>query len=331
MAGPDKLELGNILTTRSPLIRRALIIFVGIVLLGILVSEYWPDDRPEHDVSEVQSEPRVEEIAPGVFSRQIEYGSTNQTFIVFNEYVVVFDPGEAHEAAGLMQAIRVLTDLPVRYAISSHFHPDHSFGISFFENEGAEAIASASGKTDYEIWARLLFERRRGRQAAGFKGLEYPRFTYIDQPLILDDGNQRMEIRHYGHGHTSADLVAWLPQHGVLLVADVSNNGPIALASSNVSSWIDVLAQLEALPVRIVVPGHGQRGGRELIGKNRRFLTELLAQVSDMVQRGRSYEEVLEEIEVPFHEEWAGMAVDKKPGNVKAVFQQVEERIELEE
>lgn len=297
---------------KSSRVRLTLLVSAGLVLFGFLVS----NSRPASTATE---------IAPGVFSRHTSYSSANQTFVVFKQYVVVFDPGEANEAPALLEEIRAQTDLPVRYVISSHHHPDHAFGVSLFEQEGAEAIASVSGKTDYEVWARKLFQHRAAKGEEGFAGLAYPQFTYIDQPLILDDGRQRMEIRHYGHGHTMADLVAWLPQHGILLSADATNNGPISLANANITHWINVLEQLEELPVQIVIPGHGLRGGPELIDMNRRFLTELMARVMDMVQRGLSFNQVLSQIEIPFYEQWSGLPVRDRPKNVQVAYLEAKE------
>ena len=44
----------------------------------------------------------------------------SKTVLLFDEYVVVFDPGYVVEAVGLMNAIQACTDLPVKYVISSH-------------------------------------------------------------------------------------------------------------------------------------------------------------------------------------------------------------------
>jgi len=310
------------MTDRSTLIRRVLSVSSGLILLGIIL--YLRGGRAAEPI------PTVREIAPGVFSRQLQYRSANQTFVVFDDYVVVFDPGEVVEVRGLMDAIRARTDRPVRYVVSSHFHPDHAAGASVFEMEGAGISAGAGGRFSYEGWARNLFLRRVEEEETGFSPLQYPRFTFIDQPLILDDGNQRMEIRHYGHGHTTGDLIAWLPKHGVLLVSDVSNNGPLNLANANIASWIDVLRQLLELPVQTVVPGHGERGGRELLEMNSRFLTEMLALVGDMVTRGMSYEDVLAEIEIPFHEQWTGVEVRANSTNVLMAFRAVGGRLDKE-
>ena len=41
-----------------------------------------------------------------------------------------------------------------------------------------------------------------------------------------------------------------------------------------------------------------------------------------------SYQGVLVEIEIPFHDEWSGVAVRDKPGNVKRAFLEVGGKLE---
>lgn len=262
----------------------------------------------------------VTEVAPRVFVREFQAHSSNQSFVVFDDYVVVFDPGSVEQARLLLEEIRARTPLPVRFAIVSHFHPDHAAGAPIFEAEGAEVLAGAGGRSDFEGWARRTFDERVRDGWKGYEGLEYPTIRYLDEPLILDDGHQHMEVRHYGHGHTSGDLIAWLPGPGVLLTADVCNNGILNLANASTAGWIEVLDQLVQLPVKIVVPGHGALGGPELFEPNRRFLVELRAQVGEMVARGWSLEQVLDEVAVPFYEAWTGEAVRDHPMNVGRVY-----------
>ena len=297
-----------------------LLISVGVVLFAIaILYVYTLPIEP----TETRSVANVSEVGPGVFVRHTQYQDANQTFVVFDEFVVVFDPGAARDAPELAAAIREKSDHPVRYVLSSHFHPDHASGASFFEKAGAEVLASATGKFDYEHWARDVFQRRVQEGIPGYEDQEYPTFTYIDEPFILDDGQQRLEIRHFGHGHTAGDLVGWLPKQELLLVSDLSNNGPLNLANADVGSWLNVLEQLMALPVRVAIPGHGELGGPELLAMNHRFLFQLLNDVEEMVKCGMRYEQVLGNVQIPFYEEWSGVAVSDNPTNIRQVFLEV--------
>jgi glyoxylase-like metal-dependent hydrolase (beta-lactamase superfamily II)/4-amino-4-deoxy-L-arabinose transferase-like glycosyltransferase len=273
------------------------------------------------DTSAVRK-PFVGELAPGVFMRDLN-GSlgSNQAFIVFDRFVVVFDPSTVVQARQLLQEIRARTAKPVRYVINSHFHADHSAGATIFAALGAEVVAAAAGRNDFEVWARRDFAHKTRTQGDVYQGLEYaPPTRYLETPWVLDDGVQRLELIHYGHGHTSGDLVGWLPRHRILLAGDLSTNGQHNLANASVSGWIAALEQLRALRPVLVVPGHRQLAGPEILDKSHRYLAELRAQVRELVARGRTYDEVLSAVDIPFYEKWSGVAVRDERTHVARAY-----------
>src|SRR3989442_884410 len=95
----------------------------------------------------------VREIAPGVFFRYsqisatdktVEFGGSNNTWVVFEDYVLVFDANFPKEAGDVIAAIRKTTDKPIRYVLDSHHHGDHAYGNAVFAKQGATIIASAN-------------------------------------------------------------------------------------------------------------------------------------------------------------------------------------------
>ena len=92
---------------------------------------------------------QVVEIAPDIFVRAGGRSSAtgaNQAFIVFDSFVVVFDAGGVVEARTLLSEIEARTAKPVRYVVSSHFHPDHSAGAAVFAGVGAQVVAHKGGR-----------------------------------------------------------------------------------------------------------------------------------------------------------------------------------------
>jgi len=53
-------------------------------------------------------------------------GSANSTFLVGKEAILVVDTGvDAKEGGKLLAAIRGVSNLPVKYIVNTHYHPDH--------------------------------------------------------------------------------------------------------------------------------------------------------------------------------------------------------------
>src|SRR5215475_14048176 len=92
----------------------------------------------------------VREIAPGVFFRysaisatdkSVVFGGSNNIWIVFEDYVLVYDANFPKEAGDVIAEIRKTTDKPIRYVLDSHHHGDHAYGNAVFAKEGATIIA----------------------------------------------------------------------------------------------------------------------------------------------------------------------------------------------
>ena len=87
----------------------------------------------------------VTEIAPGVFVHQGRYevftptnagDTSNSGFIIGHDGVAVIDTGGSPRVGeALLAAIRTRTQLPIKYVINTHMHPDHVFGNVAFEGE----------------------------------------------------------------------------------------------------------------------------------------------------------------------------------------------------
>src|SRR5262245_17370689 len=83
----------------------------------------------------------VREVAPGVFFRysaisatdkSVVFGGSNNIWVVFNDYVVVFDANFPKEAGDVIASIKKTTDKPIRYVVDSHHHGDHAYGNAVF-------------------------------------------------------------------------------------------------------------------------------------------------------------------------------------------------------
>ncbi|HET7219903.1 MAG TPA: MBL fold metallo-hydrolase [Vicinamibacterales bacterium] len=98
-------------------------------------------------------EPRAVDIAPGiVLFVTPPYGEVgldgNALAVVSTDGVLVFDAnGTPSAAAGVLAAIRKLTDQPVRYLVLSHWHWDHWYGAQVYKDAFPDIKIVAHEKT----------------------------------------------------------------------------------------------------------------------------------------------------------------------------------------
>jgi phosphoglycerate dehydrogenase-like enzyme/glyoxylase-like metal-dependent hydrolase (beta-lactamase superfamily II) len=280
----------------------------------------------------------VREIAPGVFFRyspisatdkSVVFGGSNNTWVVFADFVVVIDANFPKEAGDVLEAVKKTTDKPVRYVFDTHHHGDHAWGNAVYVRAGASVVAQANcarilretGPKDFAEEAKKPGGRK--DVAAGtFKGAD----VVFDDRLVLDDGSRRIEFLHFGHGHTAGDAVAYLPKHKILCTGDACVNGAFNyMGQGDSASWIRALERMQQLDAKVICPGHGPLAGKELLQKQKRYFQDLRRLVQEGVNDRHSVEDIIQHLDLPWYKEWTGVP---PPGdNVKHVYNELTGRV----
>lgn len=260
----------------------------------------------------------VREIAPGVFFR---YSSTraankaaasgpNNVWIVFEDYVVVVGGTTEREAPNVIAAVRQTTDRPIRFVVNTGDHPDQTSGNTVFVREGASIVAQSQS---------VPRARTKGRKDALPAGSGNMPTVIFDEKLVWDDGRQRIELLHPGHGHTIADAVVYLPNQKILCTGDACPNGPTGdLSRSDSAAWIRSLDALHELDVDIVCPAKGQPAGKDVLELQRRYLVELRSQVQQAIDGGKTADDLIQSIDLPWYRKWTAQAPG--PEHVRQVY-----------
>ena len=128
-----------------------------------------------------------------------------------------------------------------------------------------------------------------------------PTITF-KRSLTLQGSARRVELHHFGWGHTRGDTIIWLPDERVVFVGDLVANGPFNIVrDGEMAAWPVYLAYIESLKPEIVCPGHGSRGGLEIVTRQREFFHRALgAKSKSRALPGVTLEQVLAEIFLPF-------------------------------
>jgi phosphoglycerate dehydrogenase-like enzyme/glyoxylase-like metal-dependent hydrolase (beta-lactamase superfamily II) len=280
----------------------------------------------------------VKQIAPGVFFRyssisatdkSVVFGGSNNVWVVFEDFVVVIDANFPKEAGDVIAAVKQTTDKPIRYVFDTHHHGDHAFGNAVFARAGASVIAQANcARLLRTSGAREFAEE--GRKPGGRKDVAAGTFKaadlVFDDKLVLDDGTQRVEFLHFGHGHTAGDAVAYLPKHKILCTGDACVNGAYNyVGQGDSASWVRALERMQQLDVRLVCPGHGPLAGKDLLEKQKRYFLDLRREVQKGIDARMAFEDVLKNLDLPWYKEWTGVP---PPGdNVRHIYDELTGRV----
>ncbi|MBD0745897.1 MBL fold metallo-hydrolase [Streptomyces sp. CBMA152] len=215
----------------------------------------------------------VREIEEGVYA----YLQPDGGWCLNNAGIVLADSGPvlvdtaATEARArqLRRAVRELGPRPVDILVNTHSHGDHTFGNHLFENATVVAHRQAAVEmAEHGLGLTGLWPDVRW----GHVEMGTPEVVFSDR-MTLPTSGFRIELLHFGPGHTAGDAVVWLPDQRVLFTGDLVFSGatPFVLMGS-VAGTLRVLDQLRALEPLVVVPGHGPVGGPELLDADADYL-----------------------------------------------------------
>ena len=119
-----------------------------------------------------------------------------------NGGVVLIDTKPPGWGAAVREVVEQVTDLPVTTIINTHAHEEHAGSNAEFP-DAVTIVAHANAR------AAML---RDGRYAEGGPGL--PTTTFTDRYSLLEDLD-RIDLYHFGPGHTDGDVVVVFPAKGV--------------------------------------------------------------------------------------------------------------------
>ena len=244
----------------------------------------------------------TEEVAPGIHIRrgvdedvtaQNEDAIANIGFIVGRDAVAVIDPGGSLiDGQRLRATIRQTTQLPIKYVVMSHVHPDHIFGAPAFQQDHPQFVGHA--RLPRTLALRAEFYRKRLEDTLGKEraGRAVAPTMLVDGHAEIDLGDRVLALTAHGTAHTDCDLSVMDRKSGTLLPADLLFVQRIPSLDGSLRGWIKELAALKSAPAQRAVPGHGPTGVKWPSGAGdlERYLGVLLRETKEAIAKGTDLE-----------------------------------------
>ncbi|MEL6475689.1 MAG: quinoprotein relay system zinc metallohydrolase 2 [Pseudomonadota bacterium] len=279
----------------------------------------------------------VSEIAPGVFVHKAVHAEptlenrgdlANLSFVIGPEAVAVIDTGSTRAiGAALLGAIRAETELPIRYVILTHMHPDHSLGTA--------ALTEAEHIIAHHRMADALEARREAYLTAmarflgpAFQGTEIvlPR-TGLSAPQDLSLGGDRvLRLTPHATAHTDNDLSVLDRATGTFFAGDLVFHDHLPALDGSILGWIAVLETLMGQPeIARVVPGHGPVAlpSETAFTPTHSYLTRLVADTREAIAAGTPMLEAIRTVGIESRADWLLFDVFH-PRNVTAAYKELE-------
>jgi glyoxylase-like metal-dependent hydrolase (beta-lactamase superfamily II) len=257
------------------------------------------------------------EVGDRVLVRRHESLDLNVGLVLGDGACLVIDTRSSEvEGRELAAAVRRVTPHPW-VVVDTHAHHDHCFGNIVFRpaeiwaHRRCAAVLAEYGEVSRQVVAGALRGMDLPDYAADVEATRIdPPDRLFDTAADLDVGGRRVALRYLGRGHTDSDLVALVPDAGVLFAGDLLEEGsPPWFGDSFPLEWPDTVAALAALVTGPVVPGHGAVVDAGFVAHQHADLVRTAAAARAAYAAGQPVEAAIGDL--PFPAEFARDALER--------------------
>ena len=253
--------------------------------------------------------PRVQELAPGVYSYEQlrsagdERFTTVSMFVVADEGVLVADgQGSPEETRRLVETIAGITDQPITDVVVCSDHGDHTAGNAEFPSE-ARFWAHPTSQAVLQTVADNPI------RPADAPPVVVPTHL-VESSEMLVRGGREIEILFLGRAHTGGDLVVHLPAEKILFMSEAYLHRVFpAMRSAYPSEWVAMIEAAQAMDVDVYVPGHGFVDSPEVLAEEletyRRAVVQVIEEAGRLHAAGLTLEEAVEQADFGEMETWS--------------------------
>ncbi|MCX7171943.1 MAG: MBL fold metallo-hydrolase [Proteobacteria bacterium] len=257
------------------------------------------------------------EVAAGVYmvqgaSGEVDTGNLgrigNAGFIVGESGVVAIDTGTSYRhGLALLALIRRVTDKPVLLALITHTRQEFLFGATAYREQGIpihmHRKAAGLMRSRCERCLKTL------NQVLGIDAMQgtemFKPDHEFDQSHSIDSIGRRVRVLYYGHSSGPGDVAVLDAQTGVLFAGGLLDHLRIPdVQDSDLAGWTGALQSLRALPLKVIVPGHGPVASARVIDSVDRYLTQLQARLLESLRSGAALSEVPDAAALPEFALW---------------------------
>jgi len=253
--------------------------------------------------------PRVVKLAEHIYGYEEirSPGFTTVSLFVVGTSGVLLADGQGSVAATrtMLDRIRAITPLPIRWYVVGSDHGDHTAGNSALPN-GVEWIVHPTSRAALRIDS-------------------VPAMT--TDHLKIELGTTTVEVHFLGRAHTGGDLMVHLPREKILFMSEAFLNRVFpAMRSAYPTEWLTMIDKALAMDVERYVPGHGfieaaDRSREELVAF-RKALAHTIDEVKRLHARGLTVEAALAAADWGEYRDWF-LAEQQGPIAVRRIYDEI--------
>ena len=224
-------------------------------------------------------------------------GGGNTLVLDSPEGALVVDTKLFLSARSLQKEVAQLTGRPVKMVVNTHYHLDHAGGN--VRHVGAEFVGHPKTREH-------LLATEPDTYGVGKEGERALTATLVPDRKQFQFGDDFVDIRYLGQGHTDGDVVVFLHKRSLLHAGDLFFNGYYPTidpgGSGSMRAWVGTLDQALAIGAAKIIPGHGPIATNADMKNARDYLAALWAAALEGARAGKSCDDLKSSFDPkPFH------------------------------
>lgn len=255
-------------------------------------------------------------------------GFPNIGIVVGDRATLVVDTGLGpRNGAIAAREAQKLSKGPVLYLTTTHYHPEHAAGEGGFPPNTilVRPIAQQKELEQRGMEFVEMFSSRSPEMKALLAGVKFraPDITF-EREITLDLGGATARLFWMGQAHTKGDELIDVAPDSTLISGDVVQNRMVPNlpdANANMRGWLAILAELQPMEPRYVLPDHSAPGSGRLIKEDYQFFKQLQARTLELKLEGKTADETGQMLMAEFklgYPDWPNLSAI--PAAVKQIY-----------
>lgn len=234
----------------------------------------------------------VTELGENLHMLQDSGGMGNSVALTGEDGALLIDTKVSASVDPLLAEVEKLGGRPLRFAILTHWHFDHTGGNQEVAKTGAVIIAHENVRRQMSIPhdMKLLNNKVPASPEAAL-----PKMTFARE-IVFHMNGETVKVFHLAPGHTDGDAVVHFRKANVMQMGDLYFEGLYPYigiySGGSINGMIEVIQQL--LPMMDehtkVVPGHGPLSNKARLQAYVAMLTTIRDNVAGLIREGKSLE-----------------------------------------
>ncbi len=270
-------------------------VFLTIVFsVSVTVHAQQPAQTPAQQSSAPAAPAPVtlQQVATNIYMAVGGRGAQGGVYIGEKEVLLIDSKQDSASVAQALAEIGKRTSNPVTRLVNTHADGDHVFG-NRFQPKGVTVIA-------HENCFKEFFVTSMSGTPSDWSNPELkpflPSVTYKDR-MDLQVGAKKIELWHFGTGHTTGDTVVYFPEEKVAFIGDQVFVGRVQLihaykGGSARGSVANLEKMLATLPAEKFVSGHSEIQDRAGVQNHIANMKAMQEKVRGLKAKGMALEDV---------------------------------------